>query len=196
MFGLPPGNHLREAVVVLTRDHDRTVDGNTGTEPALLRLLEAAIKADTSGAGGGPGRNKNSAPLDVTALSLWEEIAGVVGTYWPGRGDPKHKNQHLIDRLTWWTNTVAGTEYEIHLAEFGTYWVRQIRDLLDPPKIVELRGTACPNCKESWIRELQELETTFRPSVTINMSEDPVRLECRACGHLVFGFDMIKETAE
>lgn len=197
MFGLPKGNPLRDVVVELTRDHDRSVGVTTGQEPPLLSLLEVAIKADTSGASGGSGRSKNSAPLDVTALSLWEEIARVVQNNWPGRGLPAYKNQHLIDRLTWWTNQVSGTENEVHLLEFCVYWRRAIRDLLEPPRRVELRGMTCPECKASWIRQLEaELQhTTYKPAMLVHMSEDPVRVECLACNVMWQGWEALESIA-
>jgi Zn ribbon nucleic-acid-binding protein len=184
MFGLPPGNPLREVVVELTRDHPRSVDGVVGTEPPLLRLLEVAIKADTSGASGGSGRSKNSAPLDVTALSLWEEIRTTVGNNWPGRGDLTYQNTLLIDRLTWWTNNVAGGENEHHLLEFCEYWRTSIRNLLEPPKRVPLRGAQCPACKETWFlkSEADPRETVYVPVLLAWASESPLRVECLACG--------------
>jgi len=194
MFGLPPGNPLREVVVELTRDHFRDTGEMAGLEPPLLRLLEVAIKADTSGASGGSGRSKSSAPLDVTAFSLWEEIREVVNLNWPGHGNLAYQNTLLIDRLTWWTNTVAATENEKHLLEYCVYWRKQIRELLDPPKKIELRGTKCPTCKNSWVQQLSnELDTTYVPAMLVHMSEDPVRAECLACGENWMGFDMIKE---
>lgn len=182
MFGLPPGDKLREAVMVLARDHERTVGENTGTEPPLLRLLERAIRADTSGAGGGPGRNKNSTPLDVTALSLWEEIAEVVSSHWPGRGDPRYRDQHLIDRLTWWTNNVAGTENHRYLEEFALWWIACIRNLLEPPKRIAIRGVTCPSCDSTWVVREQPGETIYVPALLAHASENPLRVECLACG--------------
>ncbi len=184
MFGLPPGNALREVVVELTRDHTRTVGELTGTEPPLLRLLEVAVKANTSGGAGGGGRSKNSAPLDVTALSLWEEIAAVVGSHWPGRCLPQHKHQHLIDRLTWWTNTVAAGENEPHLLEYCTYWRAQIRELLEPAQRIPLRGVPCMSCKETWVVDEKEGERTFTPALEASISErhlHGVKVYCLAC---------------
>lgn len=184
MFGLPPGNALREVVVELTRDHTRTVGELTGTEPPLLRLLEVAVGASTSGGEGGGGRSKNSAPLDVTALSLWEEIAAVVATHWPGRHLPRHKNQHLMDRLTWWTNTVAGTDNEPHLEEYCSYWRTQIRELLEPAQRIPLRGVPCMSCKETWVYDTKEGETTYVPALMASISErhlHGVQVYCQAC---------------
>lgn len=192
MFGLPPGNPLREVVVELTRDHFRFEGETAGMEPPLLRLLEVAIKADTSGASGGSGRSQSSAPLDVTAFALWEEIRSVVDLNWPGHGNLTYQNTLLIDRLTWWTNTVGGTEHEQHLLEFCIYWRNSIRKLLQPPKIVDLRGVCCSKCKVEWIHVKTEQETTVVPTLRVHMSEDPVRQECLACGEQWLGFDMIK----
>lgn len=185
MFGLPPGNALREVVVELTRDHTRIVGELMGTEPPLLRLLEVAIRADTSGGSGGAGRNKNSAPLDVTALSLWEEISRTVGDHWPGRGDPARQNMALIDRLTWWTNTVAAGPNEPHLLEFCEYWSRSIRELLEPTQKVPLRGVTCMSCKTTWVAEEKEGETTYSPALRASISErhlHGVQVGCEACG--------------
>lgn len=185
MFGLPPGNALREVVVELTRDHTRSVGELIGTEPPLLRLLEVAIGADTSGGSGGGGRNKNSAPLDVTALTLWEEIAGTVGEHWPGRGNPEYATTHLSDRLTWWTNTVASGPNEPHLLEFCEYWRTSIRELLEPTQRVPLRGVPCRSCKITWVKEEKEGETTFLPVLTASISEKHlhgVQVGCMFCG--------------
>ncbi len=184
MFGLPNGNPLSEVVLELTRDHPRCVGELSGTEPPLLRLLEVAIKADTSGASGGSGRSVASAPLDVTALSLWEEIAAVVGSHWPGRRLPQHKNQHMIDRLTWWTNTVAAGPNEPHLLGYCTYWRTSIRELLEPAQRIPLRGVPCMSCKETWVVDTTEGETTYVPALMASISErhlHGVQVYCLAC---------------
>lgn len=192
MFGLPPGNPLREVVVELTRDHFRDDGEMAGTEPPLLRLLEVAIKADTSGATGGSSASKATAPLDVVAFSLWEEIREVVHLNWPGHGNLQYQNTLLIDRLTWWTNTVAGTDMEPHLLEYCVYWRNSIRNLLQPPKVVPLREVSCSKCKVPWIHAKMGDQTTLVPALRVHMSEEPVRAECLACGAQWLGFDMIK----
>lgn len=193
MFGLPPGNALREAVVELTRDHTRTVKGILGTEPPLLRLLEVAIKSNTSGGAGGGGRAKNSAPLDVSALALWEDIARVVGNHWPGRLDLSRQRTHLIDRLTAWTNVVAGGDNEAHLLEFCTYWIKQIRELLEPKQRIPLRGVSCIGCKEAWVYEEQDGERTYLPALMATISEEHqhgVEVQCLACSERFSGLGL------
>lgn len=184
MFGLPPGNPLREVVVELTRDHTRTVGGILGTEPPLLRLLEVAIRSSTSGGEGGGGRSKNSAPLDVTALALWEDISRIVGDHWPGRADLARQRTHLMDRLTAWTNVVAGGENEEHLLEFCIYWRNQIRELLEPKQLIPLRGVSCMGCKEAWVVEEKEGEHVYVPALRASISErhkHGVEVRCLHC---------------
>jgi hypothetical protein len=184
MFGLPPGNALRESVVELTRDHTRSVGELIGTEPPLLRLLEVAIGADTSGGAGGAGRNKNSAPLDVTALSLWEEIGSVVAHNWPGRLELARRGTHLIDRLTAWTNVVAAGPDEPHLLEYCEYWASAIRELLEPTRRVPLRGVACMGCKLTWVFDEQDGQTTYQPALIASISDrhlHGVEVRCQSC---------------
>ncbi len=192
MFGLPNGNPLSEVVLELTRDHPRCVGELSGTEPPLLRLLEVAIKADTSGASGGSGRSVASAPLDVTALSLWEEIREVIGNHWPGKGDLSLSTTHMIDRLEWWTNSLAGSENEAHLLEYCVYWRTAIRDLLEPPTVVELRGVECPDCKTRWLVHEDETGNTYKPPLRVHMSETPVRVECLYCDTSTLGWESVK----
>lgn len=193
MFGLPPGNALREVVVELTRDHTRTVSGILGTEPPLLRLLEVAIKSNTSGGAGGSGRNKNSAPLDVTALALWDSIYRKVGEHWPGRSDPSRKSTHLMDRLTAWTNVVAGGENEPHLLEYCTYWRNQIRELLEPAQRIPLRGVSCMGCKEAWVVDETEDGRVIVPALMASISErhqHGVEVACMSCNERFSGLGL------
>lgn len=192
MYGMPDAAELSRVVGELTRDHVRTVGELAGVEPPLLRLLQVAIAADTSGASGGAGRSKNGAPLDVTALTLWEEISGVVDEHWPGRGNLAQAGTHLIDRLTMWTNQVAFTDDAVHLLEMCDYWRGQIRDLLEPPKQAALRGVTCPACKCSTIAKMEEDGTkSYSPALVVHLSETPVRAECIPCGGTWFGGQLV-----
>lgn len=188
MFGMPDATPLSQVVFELTRPHTRTVGEHTGQEPALLALLEVAIKTDTSGASGGGGSSRNGAPVDVNALSIWQAISQTVGEYWPGRGQLHHAKLHLIDRLTWWTETVAGTTDEVHLEEMCSYWRGQIRELLEPLKRVPIRGGQCARCKEYQVLETDlDGQRVYQPCLTAHLSEDPVRIECRGCGGTWYG---------
>lgn len=189
LYGMPDTAELSKAVALLTSPHTRTVDGVCGMEPALLDLLEVAIKTDTSGASGsGGGSARAGAPVDVNALSIWQSIYGTVGEFWPGKGDLSHARMRLVDRLTWWTSTVAGTADEVHLLEMCDYWAGQIRDLLEPPKRVPIRGGQCPRCKEYQVLGTDpDGQRVYQPCLLAHLSEDPVRVECRGCGGTWYG---------
>lgn len=188
MFGLPDHHMLSQVVHELTRTHVRTVGQHTGQEPALLALLEVAIKSDTSGAYGG-GATRTGAPVDTAALQLWQEITACVGEHWPGRGDLAQAKVRLIPRLERWTEYLAGdAAYELHLLEMVMQWRSQIRNLLEPPARVPIRGGTCPRCgfSQAWQRN-QDAELVLVPCLLAHLSEEPIRAECLACGEQYVG---------
>lgn len=181
MYGLPPGSALAEVVHELTATHIRTVGELTGPEAPLLQMLERAIASDTSGAYGG-GASRTGAPVDVGALTLWTEISQVVGEHWPHRGDLSRASTTLINRLVIWTSALAGTENEAHLLEMCLFWRRSIRDLLEPPKSIPLRGHRCPDCLRFYVGTLDpDGGIVFQPAILVHLSEVPVRAECLSC---------------
>lgn len=184
LFGMPDHAPLSQAVARLTRAHERAVGEHIGEEPPLLDLLEVAIKTDTSGAtGNGGGGTRAGGPVDVNALHIWQTIAGTVGEFWPGKGRLEYAHMRLKERLTWWTSTVAGTENEPHLLEMCEYWERMVRDLLEPPKRVPIRGAQCPRCKEYQVLGTNaDGQRVYQPCLLAYLSEDPIRVECRGCG--------------
>lgn len=184
MFGLPDHNILSETVATLTRPHPHKTGGHEGTEPPLLLQLEQAIASD-SGRGSAPGGSTRAGvPLDVNALHIRDSIAAVVSEHWPGHGDLSRAATPLMERLEQWTSELAGGELETYLLEFCVYWVQQIRDLLDPPVRIPLRGVACAECGTDTItdRDPDDGGKVFRPAVVVHASEDPLRAECLECG--------------
>lgn len=194
LYGMPDTAELSRAVYTLARPHERVFGALSGQEPALLDLLEVAIKTDTSGASGnGGGSSRAGGPVDVNALSIWQSIHQVVAEFWPGKGQLQYAHMRLIERLTWWTSTVAGTDDEVHLLEMCDVWTKQIRDLLEPPKRVPLRGGQCPRCKEYQVLD-NDLDgnRVYQPCLIAHLSENPVRVECRACGGTWYSLDLLK----
>lgn len=195
---MPDHTPLSQAVEILTRPHERTVGQHTGQEPALFDLLEVAIKTDTSGAtGNGGGSTRAGGPVDVNALSIWQGIYQVVGEFWPGKGQLQYAHMRLIERFTWWVSTVAGTDDEVHLLQLCEIWTGKIRDLLEPPKRVPVRGAQCPRCKEHQVLgDDPEGRRVYQPTLLAHLSEDPVRVECRACGGTWYNLDLLKLEVE
>lgn len=183
MFGLPNDAPLSQVVYELTEAHTHTYGGLTGIEPGLLHLLRQAV-ATSSGRGSAPGGSgsKASAPVDAAALTLWESISGTVDAHWPGRTQRYEQDPAVQFKLQRWTAAVAGTENEVHLLEMATWWRKQIRDLLNPPQVIPLRGVGCKVCGHSQVAtEDPDGGTVLLPALTAYASESPMRVSCAAC---------------
>lgn len=190
MFGLPDGTSLSRVVFELCRVHDRTVDDTTGQEAPLLHMLERAVASD-QGRGSVSGVSGVGGVLNLAALDLWRSICSTVGDHWPGRGDLQQASTPLIKRLELWTASLAGTDEEVYLLEFCHYWHSSIRDLLEPPKEVPLRGVTCPTCKQHRVLlENGDREYVYQPTLLAHLSETPVRVQCRSCAGTWFGPDL------
>lgn len=171
---------LGEAVQILTEDHEHSTERGSGIEPGLLLMLEVAIKSTGTSRSGGSG-NRAGSVLDAGALELRDEIARVVGANWPGRGSPKRQATPLPQRLQEWAAVVAGGSNEWALQEFCAYWVAQIRELLDPPRRIPLRGQPCLWCDAETVSLEQDGETVIVPAMLATVGQNPMRVECRAC---------------
>lgn len=183
MFGLPNDAPLSQVVHELTEAHTHTYGGLTGIEPGLLHLLRQAV-ATSSGRGSAPGGSgsKASAPVDAAALTLWESISGTVDAHWPGRTQRYEQDPSVQFKLQRWTAVVAGTENEVHLLEMATWWRKQIRDLLNPPQVIPLRGVGCKMCGCQAVTQIDlDGGTVVQPALTAYASENPMRVVCGAC---------------
>lgn len=181
MYGMPDSSALSKVVFELCHVHPRTVGEHTGLEAPLLEMLRQAIASDTSGAYGG-GSSRTGAPVDTNALTIWEGIRDTVGQHWPGRGDLARAGTPLITRLEVWTASLAGSDEELHLLEMCHYWRGQIRDLLEPPQEVPLRGLSCPTCKQDRVLMTDpDGGSVYQPPLLAYLSETPIRVTCRGC---------------
>lgn len=182
MFGLPDRAPLSNATAQLTRAHRRRVDTgfdiNIGTEPPLLFLLRDAVTAD-DGAEGGAGGGKPSSPADVTALLLHETILQEVNEWWPGTGVADRKDTSLVDRLEEAVSFAAGRpDAEAGLLEKCWEWTGAIRNMLEPPKKVHLRGVSCPFCDKTHVSNTNaDGETTYIAALLVHPGELPPRAE-------------------
>lgn len=187
MFGLPDGAALSKVVFELCRVHPRTVGDTTGLEAPLLHMLQVAI-GSSQGAGSVSGASGSSGVLNLAALELWRGISAVVGEHWPGRGDLAQSRVPVIPRLEQWVGSLAGTDDEVYLLDLCHTWHEAIRNLLEPPKEVPLRGVGCPSCKQDRVLlENQDREFVYQPPLMAYLSETPVRVTCRGCAGTWFG---------
>ena len=190
MFGMPDHAPLSRVVFDLCRVHPRTVGEHHGLEAPLLYLLERAIASD-QGRGSVSGVSGASGVLNLAALELWQAVSASIGENWPGRGDLAQAKTPVISRLETWASSLAGSDEEVYLLEMCHYWRGQIRDLLEPPKEVPLRGISCPTCKQDRIL-MQDPDggSVYQPPLLAYLSEDPIRVECRGCTGTWLGTDL------
>lgn len=183
MYGLSSTSPLSQAVEVLCQTHFAThPDGFSGMEEPLLRILEGAIGSD-QGRGSVSGVSGASGVLNLSALELWQAIHRTVGEFWPGKGSLRMAKMPLIARLELWTMQVAGTPDEPHLLEMCVFWAQQVRDLMNPPKRVPIRGGKCSACSQQVVASRNlDGETVYGPCLLAHLSETPLRVECLACG--------------
>ena len=192
MYGLPDNAPLSRVVNELCRVHERTVEDTTGLEAPLLYLLERAVASDM-GRGSVSGVSGVGGVLNLAALDLWRKVCAVVAEHWPGRGDLQQANTPVIQRLEVWASSLAGTDDEIYLLDLCHNWHEAIRNLLEPPKEVPLRGVTCPTCKRNRVLvENADREYVYQPPLLAYLSETPVRVTCRdeACRATWFGPDL------
>lgn len=198
MFGLAPGSALAEAVVQLTRPHQRTIqmdDGPlTGQEAALLNVLERAVHSD-SGKGSAAGVARTGSPVDLTAMALWDKLHRETTSAWPGRADATRKGTPLtvrLEELTVATAQAQDTEAELQLWTWALGAIEAIQAIVEPPKRTALRGTTCPKCgNANVLSDAEDGGEVFNPCLMVHLSEYPVRAECLVCGSTWSGGELL-----
>lgn len=172
---------MREPRVVadkLTVDHLRVLPGGelVGMEYALLDQLCEAVGSSTGrGSAPGGGASGSKAPLDLGAMALTETISREVPAHIPGATLADRMRVHLY---------ALGDEDYATLEPTLVGWEARIRDLLDPPTQVALRGVSCAHCDYDKVllpdphepgAELQS------PAVLVSIAPRLSAL-CRVCG--------------
>ena len=176
MYGLPNDHPLSLVVFELTETHPRETENGVGPEIALLALLRAAVRSNTSGASGSAGGRRATAPIDLSALAILDEITAVVD-----RWSPTGKEAPLERRLQDWASALAGQDREVFLREMCDYWVLKIRELLEPSKYIPLRGSVCPCCRHHEMESLNaDGELAVRPLLMADVGRETVF--CLHCG--------------
>lgn len=191
------------AVVRLTEEHSEVIDGAVGTSGPLLELLREARYPNLGRTKGGGGSGDM---LDVAAMTIYENIDGIVRSWLAHYRI--HSTGELIPLVRRLHETIgaehAGGRLEHPEEMFGMFekWVRQIEDHFDPPRMYELTG-ACPECGSERIpegEEPKEDEQDDRPykwavriAVKIGHAVIP---ECYACGKMWATRDELTDLAE
>lgn len=175
MFGLPNHHPLSKAVAVLTRDHEHTVGGVTGTEEALLLMLERAIHSDTSGATSS-GAGGTGAVLDAAALDLRESIFRTLSSN-------ARPEWNIAYRLEHQARVVAGVpSMENKLLALCMAWEDLIRELLQPTRRVPVKDQHCPACGYAQTTVTNpDGEDVVRPALEASLTGADSVLRCLVC---------------
>lgn len=132
---------LRTNLHALTSDHLTDTPLGMATAPPLILQLEAAIKPDKGG--GKANGNSKGDLINLTALSLWEEIAADIGIHTMEAGLPT--SQSRIEMLKGWAAVEDDPDWGDFLMHVTTDWVDRIEALLSPLKPYH-PARPCPAC--------------------------------------------------
>jgi hypothetical protein len=122
------------------------------TNPPLLDWLALAVANNIGGGGGGkPARERT--PIDIAALTLYEDIDGRIRSWLDDLGARPGKDvtptQALRSWYALWIGGHHGERLEDSYAAVLEGWEQRIKDVLDPPKRIEITAP-CPICGQEW----------------------------------------------
>ncbi|MCO1338075.1 hypothetical protein BJH93_04075 [Kocuria polaris] len=183
---------LRETVESgVYRDNDGEEEWHTWREAPLLGMLREAAHPGMGAGGGGGARTAGSpAAISVEAVSLFMDIEReALDAMWADeelRARARQWNSLVLeDRVRIWVElwrTRPAQRLELHrrLAR----WVTQVEALLDPAKVISLRGAPCPVCSQTWamVAEDGTGELVRQPALLVAVGTTQVVACCRVCG--------------
>lgn len=187
----PKGAHTEPAV------HGRT-------DPPLLDWLQESIGSNTGGSGGGK-QARERTPIDVGAFTLYEDIDGRIRSWMSELGGKVGKSLTATQILSTWYTLWQGTNPSDGLIEAYANimegWADAIRDILDPPKRIEITS-ACPFCGQEWINVglkradgTDDPDDTERVRVLVAVERENMQdsyATCRACDRVWKGTGMMR----
>lgn len=163
---------------------DVTVGDGVRTQhfPALVDMLRGQlVPGMEGGAGGSSPATRNI--LDVKSLDLLIHVQDVTRAWlqeWgvQGAGELKLDLRGFWDRLHTLRDSGAMDETTFdHLASYPDTWASKMWDLIEPPKQVPLRTTACPKCEAAKVTN-SEGEAADNLLITFRVGHE-VTAECR-----------------
>lgn len=169
---------LRTNVHGLTRDHLTTTPLGPAMVPPLLTQLEQAIKPQPSGTGAAKGAG---GVLNLTALSLWEEIAADISIHTIEAGLTPKANRH--DSLRQWEAMEGDSEWGDFMEHLTLDWIDRIQALLSPVKPYH-PSHPCPACGELFTGEDRSavLSVHHIGEDGNQLHPEQWRMECASCG--------------
>lgn len=172
---------LDEHIQVLTAEHHRRIITTDGpafrVETGLLESLRGAV---TNGqeSGGARGGSRAGAPLDLTALSLWQGVESTVGAWWREHCDTAGVLRAPVgNQLRSVAANVTDPVVVVRIQEQCEQWIDRIRALLEPPITMALSG-ACPECGHTHVSiDSDDGQVVYRAALTAY----PDHAVCAAC---------------
>ena len=182
---------LDDHVHVLTRDHMRrtiTAEGPIyATERALLDVLRGMVgNGGDRGKKGSKGR-RSSAPVDLTALALWQSVSATVDAWHRDHcGRAAGPEPDTATKLQEVTSAALTPSEAAQIQEQLETWIGRLRAHLEPPVRLTLTGD-CPECGNGHIsEEADDGQVVFNPALVAYETH----AECRACTTTWVGKDM------
>lgn len=189
MYGLPAYHATSQAVAELCQPHHHRAGLNVGTELPLLIALQRAV-GSSMGRGSTSGGERAGSPANLQALALLDGITAMVTSF-----TPTLKHMALIPRVEEWATSVVisdDVQREAILLELVREWAQAIRDLLDPPVRVPLRGVTCPQCNCTHVEQADEEGiASYNAAILVHLTETPVRGECLVCATQWHGGELL-----
>ncbi|MBP2325352.1 hypothetical protein JOF56_005737 [Kibdelosporangium banguiense] len=159
------------------------------TELAVVHsLLEQVAGAVLPGneRNGKVSSNASRPPGSLGAVSLLAEIRQEVTRACQGH-DEHAQPDTVAERLRLWVGHADSwqhhyPDYVVWAAATTSDWVRQARQLLDPPPRVALRGQTCPVCAACTVQVWSEDDEDFVRQSALAIDPYRVAVVCAGCG--------------
>lgn len=169
-------------------------------EPPLFDLLREAIHPDMvvpKGGGGGGAASGSRAALSVEAVDLFMAIDQESWDLrWLNLAPGMKVTDSMERRVLLWVQFVrTKPEGRLEASRILRRWITRIESLLDPPKTIQMRGTACPACNNVWAMVDDNGELVRKAALHVTVGTEEVLARCLVCS-AEWPADRINDLAE
>ncbi|WIK82148.1 DUF7340 domain-containing protein [Micrococcus lylae] len=156
----------------------------------LLEELQEEVRPSGERSAGSSRSVGSGAPVALAVLDMLCRIEeDTARLYWLARsyrGAPPRRpgigGYTLIERVRFVADHAEAAGIEDEATRAYSEWVAGIERLFDPPKVVPLRGIACPACGEATTPTFDDAgELVDVPALSVTLAETP-RGRCGECG--------------
>lgn len=188
---------LADVVHVLTRPHIPQGETRAMYAEPLLDTLQSLIHPssgarENEGGGGGGGSRP---PVNLDAVSLWQEITRRIDREWPYAGHPSAVKVPYGKKLQAWFNTAVEPQQQARVYDYCASWENRIRELQTRTKKMPIKG-ACPACNKTHVETIDEDgNARYNPALLAFPQASPVYAICQVCQETWEGSDLHKLAA-